>query len=368
MKKSPLSKQVIQNFFEGKTTRMQNILIQEWLDNPANRELYFQWLDEWETENPQFTPDVEQGYRRSLHTVQNNADATPIGGPAAGDPAAGDPAAGDPAAADLTAGAYPLPGSAGTLPGRLFAVKWAAAASVVLVMSAYLLSDFWFYKQYETGYGEIRTVVLPDSSRVTLNANSVLSIPRFGFGGGTREVNLKGEAEFAVKHTVDHSKFIVRTPDKLEVKVLGTEFIVYSRERGSKVVLSQGSVQLRSLNELNPTPMLMKPGDVATMSTRGTLTLKHSESLSTHQAWKQRRFMFENTPVSEIAYQISEHFGVNVVVADSTLARRTLGGTFNASDPANVLKVLSDVLNARVTHSPPGEGGAETFVLDSNHL
>lgn len=341
MKKSLLSKQVIQNFFEGKTTRMQNILIQEWLENPANREMYFQWLDEWETENPQFTPDVEHGYQRSLATVQGHVDAPGFGSQRAG---------------------------AGTLRGRLWAFKWAAAASVALVMGAYLLSDFWFYKQYETGYGEIRTVVLPDSSRVTLNANSVLSIPRFGFGGGTREVKLQGEAEFAVKHTVDHSKFIVRTPDKLEVKVLGTEFIVYSRERGSKVVLSQGSVQLRSLNGLNPKPMLMKPGDVATMSTLGTLTLKHSESLSAHQAWKQRRFMFENTPVSEIAYQISEHFGVNVVVADSTLARRTIGGTFNASDPANVLKVLSDVLNARVTHTPPGDGGTETFVLDSNHL
>lgn len=341
MKKSLLSKQVIQNFFEGKTTRMQNILIQEWLENPAHRELYFQWLEEWETENPQFTPDVEHGYQRSLATVQDHTGAPGLGSQRA---------------------------SAGTLRGRLLVFKWAAAASVALVIGTYLLSDFWFYKQYETGYGEIRTVVLPDSSRVTLNANSVLSIPRFGFGGGTREVRLKGEAEFAVKHTVDHSKFIVRTPDKLEVKVLGTEFIVYSRERGSKVVLSQGSVQLRSLNELNAKPMLMKPGDVATMSTQGTLTLKHSESLSAHQAWKQRRFMFENTPVSEIAYQISEHFGVNVVVADSTLARRTIGGTFNASDPANVLKVLSDVLNARVTHTPPGDGGAETFVLDSNHL
>jgi ferric-dicitrate binding protein FerR (iron transport regulator) len=337
MKKSLLSKQVIQNFFEGKTTRMQNILIEEWLGNPANRELYFQWLDEWETENPQYTPDVEQGYLRSLYTVQDGSN-------------------------------FPASANRGTLSGRLFAFKWVAAASIALILSAYLLSDFWFYKQYETGYGEIRTIVLPDSSRVTLNANSVLSIPRFGFGGGTREVKLKGEAEFAVKHTVDHSKFIVRTPDKLEVKVLGTEFIVYSRERGSKVVLSQGSVQLRSLKELNPKPMLMKPGDVATMSMQGTLTLKHSESLSAHQAWKQRLFMFENTPVSEIAYQISEHFGVNVVVADSTLARRTIGGTFNASDPANVLKVLSDVLNARVTHSPPGDDRAETFVLDTNHL
>jgi len=352
MKKSLLSKQVIQNFFEGKTTQMQNILIQEWLENAANRELYFQWLDEWETENPQFTPDVELGYQRSLRTVQDNADlhATEMSVPDA------------PKAAHS-------PWTRGTaLRQRLWVFQWTAAASVALVMGGWLLSDYWFYKQYETGYGEVRTVVLPDSSRVTLNANSILSIPRFGFGGGMREVKLQGEAEFAVKHTADHRKFIVRTPDKLEVKVLGTEFIVYSRERGSKVVLSQGSVQLRSLNELNPKPMLMKPGDVATMSTQGTLTLKHSESLSAHQAWKQRLFMFENTPVSEIAYQISEHFGVNVVVTDSSLARRTIGGTFSASDPANVLKVLSDVLNARVTHTPPGDGGAETFVLDANHL
>ncbi|MCF0069534.1 FecR domain-containing protein [Dyadobacter sp. CY261] len=341
MKKSFLSKQVVQNFFEGKTTQMQNILIQEWLENLANRELYFQWLEEWETENPQFTPDVEQAFRRSLYTVQNNTGMNqPIASPG---------------------------GIASEWLGRRSLIaKWVAAASVVLVLSAWLLSDFWLYKQYETGYGEIRTLVLPDSSRVTLNANSLLSIPRFGFGSGTREVLLTGEAEFAVKHTVDHSKFIVRTPDKLEVRVLGTEFIVYSRDRGSKVVLSQGSVQLRSLKETNPKPVLMKPGDIATMSTHGRLTLSHSESLSAHQAWKQRLFMFENTPVSEIAYQISEHFGVNVVVTDSMLAKRTIGGTFNASDPAHVLKVLSDVLNARVSHSAPTGEGPETFILNSN--
>ncbi|WP_353719937.1 FecR domain-containing protein [Dyadobacter sp. 676] len=341
MKKSILSKQVIQNFFEGKTTRMQNILIREWLENPANRELYFQWLDEWETENPQFTPDVELAYQRSLHTVQDGA-GFPVPEPA------------------------PRRSFPGAPAGRLFVFKW-AAASVALILGAYLLSDFWLYKQYETGYGEIRTIVLPDSSRVTLNANSVLSVPRFGFGGGTREVKLRGEADFAVKHTVNHSKFIVRTPDQLEVRVLGTEFIVYSRERGSKVVLSQGSVQLRSLHEAEPRPVLMKPGDIATMSAQGKLTLRRSQSLSAYQAWKQRRFMFENTPVSEIAYQISEYFGVNVVVADSTLARRTIGGTFNASDPANVLKVLSDVLNARVTRSAADDDGPETFILDVNH-
>lgn len=342
MKKPFLSKQVIQNFFEGKTTRMQNILIQEWLDNPANRELYFQWLEEWESENPQFTPNIDLAYERSLYTVQNHTT--------------------DPN----------LPASLARTLSRsfrrnLFFLQWVAAACFILLVSAYLSSDFWLYRQYETGYGEIRVVRLPDSTRVTLNANSVLTVPRFGFGSGTREVRLKGEAKFAVKHTPDHRKFIVRTPDKLEVRVLGTEFIVYSRDRGSKVVLSQGSVQLRSLKELNPKPVLLKPGDIAMLSVQGRLTVSHSQTLSTHQAWKQRRFMFENTPVSEIAYQISEHFGVNVVVSDSVLAKRTLGGTFNASDPANIIKVVSDVLNARVTRSPRTDGQSETFILNSNH-
>jgi transmembrane sensor len=342
MKKPFLSKQVIQNFFEGKTTRMQNILIREWLYNPANRELYFQWLEEWEKENLQFTPNVDLAYERSLYTVQNSVAV--------------------PEQSDSPTNTFYA-----SFKRKLFLLQWMAAASFTLIVGAYLLSDMWLYTHYETGYGEIRMVRLSDSTRVTLNANSVLTVPRFGFGSGTREVMLKGEAEFAVKHTPDHRKFVVRTPDKLEVRVLGTEFIVYSRDRGSKVVLSQGSVQLRSLNELNSKPVFMKPGDIATMSTQGTLTLSHSETLSVHQAWKQHRFMFENTPVSEIAYQISEHFGVNVVVPDSVLARRTIGGTFNASDPANVLKVLSDILNARVTHSPQTDEQSETFVLNSNH-
>jgi ferric-dicitrate binding protein FerR (iron transport regulator) len=342
MKKSLLSKQIIQDFFEGKTTRMQNIMVREWLDNPINRELYFQWLEEWESENPQFTPNVDSAYQRSLTIVQEGGGVADC----------------------LTPAKNPVSTS---VLNALLRFKLAAAASIALCFSAFLLSDFWLYTHYETGYGEIRVVRLADSTRVTLNANSALTVPRFGFGNGTREVRLEGEAEFAVKHTPDHRKFIVRTPDKLEVKVLGTEFIVYSRERGSKVVLSQGSVQLRSLNMMNLKPVLMKPGDIATMSNQGKLTVSHSESLSSHQAWKQQRLMFENTPVSEIAYQISEHFGVNVVVTDSTLARRTLGGTFYASDPLNVLKALCDVLNAQVTRVPQNAGKPETFILNPNH-
>ena len=93
----------------------------------------------------------------------------------------------------------------------------------------------------------------------------------------------------------------------------------------------------------------MKPGDVATMSMQGTLTLNHSESLSAHQAWKQRLFMFENTPVSEIAYHISEHFGVNVVVARAAFGQGRLQVIFAGA-----------MLLSRGHRGPPGCRAAGT--------
>lgn len=339
--KPVLSKQTIRQLFEGKTSPLQNTLVQEWLQEPVNQELYFQWLEEWERENTQFRPNVDQAYIRSLELAGLRSE-------------------------NSNGAAFAPETPVRSLSNRIRFYQWAAAC-VLFLLGTYLLRDYWFYKQYETGYGEVRTIRLPDNSRVSLNAHSALTIPRFGFGTGTREVRLTGEAEFAIQHLPDNRRFIVRTPDQLEVQVLGTEFIVYSRERGSKVVLNQGKVQLRSMANLKAHPVVMVPGDVATLSLKGQLTLRHQQPLSTHQAWKQHRFMFENTPVSEIAYQISEQFGVNVVVADSVLARRTVGGTFQATTVDDVLRVIADVLNARITRTVQPDQSVETFVLTPVH-
>ena len=171
--KTTLSRQIIWNFFEGKTTPMQNTLIQEWLADPNSQELYFQWLEEWERDNPQFTPNVEAAYARSLQLVQGV----------------------DPQTDDITLTEEPVVRS---FVSRFRFVQWVAAACVMLVAGAYLLRNEWYYKRYETGYGEVRTIRLPDNSRVSLNAHSVLTVPRFGFGSGQREVQLTGETRYYV--------------------------------------------------------------------------------------------------------------------------------------------------------------------------
>src|SRR5258707_3694979 len=55
------------------------------------------------------------------------------------------------------------------------------------------------YALQKTGFGEMKTIVLPDSSVVILNSNSSLSIPEQWTETADRQVWLEGEAYFQVK-------------------------------------------------------------------------------------------------------------------------------------------------------------------------
>lgn len=323
-------KQMLQSLFEGRATPLQKTLIAEWLSDPNHQELYFLWLEEWERQNPQLIVDVDVAYLRLQS--QTNSDEVAV---------------------------IPVR----PLPNRMIFFGGLVASLLLLVVCTYLMRDSIIYQQYKTTYGELRTIHLSDGSRVTLNANSALKVPRFGFGEGSREVFLTGEAEFSVQHLPDHQRFIVRTPDQLEVQVLGTEFMVYSRTRGSKVVLNKGKVQLRSLKNQETQPLVITSGDVVTISTQGRLTLRHHQPIAVHAGWKEHRFTFENTSVSEIAYQLTERFGVQIVIADSLLAKRTIGGTFKATTAEDLLQVMSDMLEVKITRSVPSEGNPLTYTL-----
>lgn len=314
------SKEIIQKSFEGRTTPLQRTLIEAWLQHSDNVEQYYEWLEEWERTNPQFLPDVTTAYDRSLQP--------------------------NPGLSDTSAMVRPMLQSNW---GR-----WMLAASVgfaLLTSSGWLLRHQLFFEKYQTAYGEVRTLTLPDGSRVTLNANTQLRLPRWRFGTGTREVWLAGEAEFSVRHLPAHQPFLIHTPDSLTVRVLGTKFVVQSRAKGSKVALINGSVQLQS-NRHQPTkPITIKPGDVATYTEKGGFFLRHRQSMPTYTAWKEHRFVFENTPLADIASQITDQFGVAVDISEPSLAQRRLGGTFTAETAQELLVVVAQLLDVQVSQT-----------------
>lgn len=323
-------KQTLTALFEGRATALQKSLIVDFLSVPENQELYFLWLEEWELQNPQLITDTDLAY---LQLVGKSVNLQTTNPPRTVDPRR-----------------------------WIWFMGIAASITFLLVITGYFFQDSILNRKYSTAYGELKSFVLPDGSNVTLNANSTLTVPRFDFGKSSREVWLSGEAEFSVRHLPNNIRFIVRTPDQLEVQVLGTEFMVYSRAKGSKVVLNKGKVQLRSLKQQEIKPLVINPGDVVMISKQGNLTLSHNQVITAHTGWKDHHFTFEETPVSEIADQLNEVFGVRIIIADSALAKRTLGGTFKAETADQFLQVMADILEVRII---PGNSkkNPETYTL-----
>src|SRR5690606_5319588 len=99
------------------------------------------------------------------------------------------------------------------------------------------------YNSITTPRGGQFSVVLPDGSRVWLNADSKLKYPT-SFQGDSRIVELIGEGYFEVERD-EKRPFRIKSNDQV-VTVLGTKFNInsYDDERSMRTTLLEGSVQV----------------------------------------------------------------------------------------------------------------------------
>ncbi|MBO9611397.1 MAG: FecR domain-containing protein [Dyadobacter sp.] len=325
--KLQVTNELLFNYFAGQTTPLQNELIEDWAKIPANRELFFVCLDEWETTYPQYIANLEAALERHRAGLEQRRDAE----------------SGDERTVKLQE----------ALPEKksLFHRKrWLAAAVALIVLggSIALFKDRLLYEKHSTAFGEIRAVRLPDGSLVTLNAHSSLLVPRLGFERFDREVVLTGEAEFSVRPTPTHRKFTVKTSRGFDVVVLGTEFVVNARPSTSRVVLTKGKVRLLYGGERSRRALTLKPGELVTFDAQGNANLRRTADGEDYSAWKKHRFIFDQTPLAELAPLFREHFGVDLRIADSTIARMTITGTFTARTDDMLLSFLKEAAHLDV--------------------
>ena len=312
-------KELLFAHFAGRTTALQRTVITDWLQSPANQMQYVAWLDEWERQNLQYIADDDTAFRHLTKRVESWEQQQPV----------------------LTeARSIPM------YPVRIQS-RWLVAAAVLLclLVSLYAGRDRLLYQTIETAYGETRQLTLPDGSQVMLNAHSVLRIPRFTTDSKKRAVWLTGEAAFSIQHTTANQPFVVHANRGVEVVVLGTEFDVYDRPEGTKVVLSKGAIQL---NYTSPAKTVrqyrLKPGDAIRIDPAGQLTQSHTVQPGTSIAWRNNRFVFNGTSVREIAALLQNTYGIRVILTDPALANRTVTGSFQAQNADEFLQVVAQLL------------------------
>ncbi len=160
---------------------------------------------------------------------------------------------------------------------------------------------------------------------------------------------LEGEAAFSVKHIATNQKFIVQTAKQFEVEVLGTEFTVFARQRGARVILDKGKVQI-NLRERNGTrKLIMKPGDLLTFDKNSQVEMKSTPEPETHSAWRSHRYVFDQTTLQEIVYLLKENYGLTVEVDDKSLLAQTVSGSLTADSSDHILELIETVLGLKIT-------------------
>lgn len=151
-------------------------------------------------------------------------------------------------------------------------------------------------------------LILPDRTKVWLNAESAISYPS-AFSDAERTVTLTGEAYFEVAKDKQHP-FKVKA-GAAEVKVLGTHFNImsYADEGQIQVSLAEGAVRVKLADDTE----VLSPGQQALIKAGAQHIILKSVDIDEVTSWKNGLFQFDNTPMEQVMRQIKRWYNVDVV-------------------------------------------------------
>ena len=203
-----------------------------------------------------------------------------------------------------------------------------------------------------TAKGETYQVVLPDGSKVWLNAASTLKYPAKFTALKQRRVQLDGEAYFEIAKDKLHP-FIVET-DKQSVEVLGTHFNInsYQDEPDTKTTLLEGSVKVATLSGRQSTfkqlqnSTVLKPGEQSVLSGAGKIDVMAID-VNKATAWKNGKFVFEEENIESIMRKLSRWYNVEIIY-QGDFTNKTFVGSISRSD--NISKILDKITFTQAVH------------------
>lgn len=209
-----------------------------------------------------------------------------------------------------------------------------------------------------TAIGQRDSVVLTDGTRVLIGPGSELRVAAgFGARGSERSVALRGEAYFDVAH--DESRpFVVRAGQAV-IRDVGTTFVVHSDDHeGVRVVVTSGVVRLSISGAASDSGVLLRPTDRAMLEVVGRVTIDRGSASDADLAFTRGQLVFRDAPMAQVAADLRRWYGIQLRLADSSLAPRHFHGEFTGKEsPDEIMKVLS------LTFDSKGELRGDTIVL-----
>ncbi len=225
-------------------------------------------------------------------------------------------------------------------------VRVPVVASIIFLVG-FLIFIQLHSKTFLVPAGEQGNIILPDLSKVHINAQSIISYKPLLWKFSHR-VKLDGEAYFEV---TKGKKFEV-VSGSFKTIVLGTNFNIYARNNEYMVTCVSGKVKVVEVP--GNQEVLLQPGQRAEF--KQDKVFKVHSDINTEQtiSWLNNRFVFTSVPIRKVFDEIERQYGVLILISGDIHYIYT--GNFNRSTSVeNVLNLVCKPFNLEFTRKSKNE-------------
>lgn len=185
-----------------------------------------------------------------------------------------------------------------------------------------------------TNFGENKTVMLPDGSKVELNSNSELSYLEKDWENGNRTLTLKGEAYFSVQKGSTFS--VISNHGK--VQVVGTKFNVKNLGGFYAVECYEGKVLV----------IKQKQESLLTSGTGIQYNGSKSELVTfanTIPNWKNKNYIYKEIPLAVVLNDLQNEYSLPKLEVEKVNLNEAFSGRLFTDDLEKALEVISKSMN-----------------------
>lgn len=240
-------------------------------------------------------------------------------------------------------------------------VGLAAAVFMVAVLGS---GGYWWMNRpsdYSTSAGERRVVTLSDGSKLSLDAESEVTVR---YGKNERSLRLlKGQARFDVAHDKKRPFSVIAGRQK--VIATGTAFNIDMAGPKVLVTLIEGHVVvLEDYNEDGATParpkvIELKAGQQLSAAPRTPSEVAQA-NIQRVTAWTIGQLMFDDEPLSSVIERVNRYGGTQIIITDPKVGAMKISGVFNAGDVLGFVEIVTHYLPVRAVTEDP-----HTIALES---
>jgi transmembrane sensor len=226
-------------------------------------------------------------------------------------------------------------------------IPLAAACILAVVYVSFFMEIPNYSKEYLVSNKIQNNIVLPDDSKISLDANTSINIKYYK---NKRLVELsRGKAIFDVTSNKEQP-FIIQT-DRINVKVLGTKFEVVNFDDLIQVNVLEGIVRVSKTKDETKELAIVNKGESLVLDKNADLITQKSTNIAKLLQWSEGKYTFQQTTLQEVLNEFSKHLDLNITFEKQNLKNYPISGNFDVNHFDDFLKVLPMIHPIKVVKS-----------------